>query len=63
MPNSAAFSAADFATAATLQIMGGMGFTHEHDVHLYVKRMEMLAHSFGAPGLWLERLLELPEPV
>ena len=57
-----AVAAADFATATTLQIMGGMGFTHEHDVHLYVKRMELLSHTFGAPGLWLARLLELPEP-
>jgi alkylation response protein AidB-like acyl-CoA dehydrogenase len=57
-----AAAAADFATAATLQIMGGMGFTHEHDVHLYVKRMELLSHTFGVPGLWLTRLLELPEP-
>lgn len=56
-----AASAADFATAATLQIMGGMGFTHEHDVHLYVKRTELLVHAFGTPGLWLERLLQLPE--
>ena len=58
-----AAAAADFATAATLQIMGGMGFTHEHDVHLYVKRMELLSHMLGAPAAWLERLLELPEPV
>jgi alkylation response protein AidB-like acyl-CoA dehydrogenase len=57
-----AAAAADFATAATLQIMGGMGFTHEHDVHLYVKRMELLSHTFGVPSLWLERLLALPEP-
>ena len=57
-----AAAAADFATAATLQIMGGMGFTHEHDVHLYVKRMEMLSHTFGVPSLWLDRLLDLPEP-
>jgi alkylation response protein AidB-like acyl-CoA dehydrogenase len=58
-----AAAAADFATAATLQIMGGMGFTHEHDVHLYVKRMELLSHTLGTPAAWLERLLELPEPV
>ncbi len=58
-----AAAAAEFATGATLQIMGGMGFTHEHDVHLYVKRMELLSHTFGMPGLWLDRLLELPEPV
>jgi alkylation response protein AidB-like acyl-CoA dehydrogenase len=57
-----AASAADFATAATLQIMGGMGFTHEHNVHLYIKRMEMLSHTFGVPGTWLDRLLDLPEP-
>jgi alkylation response protein AidB-like acyl-CoA dehydrogenase len=58
-----ASAAAEFATGATLQVMGGMGFTHEHDVHLYVKRMDLLSFAFGAPTLWLSRLLDLPEPV
>jgi alkylation response protein AidB-like acyl-CoA dehydrogenase len=58
-----ASAAAEFATSATLQVMGGMGFTHEHDVHLYVKRMDLLSFAFGAPTLWLSRLLELPEAV
>jgi alkylation response protein AidB-like acyl-CoA dehydrogenase len=58
-----AAAAAEFATGATLQIFGGMGFTHEHDVQLYVKRTAVLSRVLGLPGQWLQRLLELPEPV
>jgi alkylation response protein AidB-like acyl-CoA dehydrogenase len=58
-----AASAAEYATGATLQILGGMGFTHEHDVHLYLKRGELLARVLGLPGMWLDRLLRLPAPV
>jgi alkylation response protein AidB-like acyl-CoA dehydrogenase len=57
-----AAQAAEFATGATLQVMGGMGFTHEHDVHLYVKRAELWSHAFGGIGAQLQRLLDLPEP-
>jgi alkylation response protein AidB-like acyl-CoA dehydrogenase len=60
---STAAAAAEFSTAATLQILGGMGFTHEHDVHLYVKRALLLAHAFGDTAGALRRVLTLPEPV
>lgn len=60
---STAAHAAELATAATLQILGGMGFTHEHDVHLFVKRAALLGHTLGdVPGV-LRRMLTLPEPV
>jgi alkylation response protein AidB-like acyl-CoA dehydrogenase len=59
----AAAAAADLGTATTLQVLGGMGFTHEHDVHLYIKRAALLAHAFGESATWLARVLELPEAV
>jgi len=34
-------------TASTLQVHGGIGFTWEHDVHLYLKRAHLDALSFG----------------
>jgi len=58
-----AAAAAVDATGATLQILGGMGFTHEHDVHLYLKRAELLGRVLGLPAMWLDRLLRLPGPV
>jgi alkylation response protein AidB-like acyl-CoA dehydrogenase len=57
-----AASAAEFATATTVQVLGGMGFTHEHDAHLYVKRAMLWAQSFGGTSTQLARLLDLPEP-
>ncbi len=48
-------------TATTVQVLGGMGFTHEHDVHLYVKRAIVLAQTLGGTSTQLSRLLDLPE--
>ena len=45
-----ATAAAESSTAATIQVLGGMGFTYEHDAHLYVKRARLLAQLFGAPS-------------
>ncbi len=30
-----------------LQVHGGIGFTWEHDLHLFLKRAEANAHAFG----------------
>ena len=57
----AAAAAAEFATATTVQVLGGMGFTHEHDAHLYVKRAILLAQTLGGASTQLSRLLDLPE--
>jgi alkylation response protein AidB-like acyl-CoA dehydrogenase len=57
-----AAGAAETATGATVQVLGGMGFTHEHDVHLYLKRAEIWALVFGPASVRLARLLDLPEP-
>ena len=33
--------------AAALQVHGGIGFTWEHDLHLFLKRAEANAHAYG----------------
>lgn len=58
-----AAAAAEFATAATVQVLGGMGFTHEHDAHLYAKKVTLLAQVFADVPTALHRLLALPEAV
>jgi alkylation response protein AidB-like acyl-CoA dehydrogenase len=42
-----------------LQVHGGMGFTFEHDVHLYLKRAHILDHLFGSRASHLDELLLL----
>jgi alkylation response protein AidB-like acyl-CoA dehydrogenase len=42
-----------------LQVHGGMGYTFEHDVHLYLKRAHMLDHLFGSHATHLDKLLVL----
>ena len=32
---------------SSLQVHGGIGFTWEHDLHLFLKRAEANAHAFG----------------
>ncbi len=58
-----AADAAGSAAAATIQILGGMGFTHEHDAHLYMKRALLWSHVLGGTPALLTRLLDLPEPL
>jgi alkylation response protein AidB-like acyl-CoA dehydrogenase len=48
--NSAKAYASDAAVnvaRAALQVHGGIGFTWEHDLHLFLKRAEANAHAFG----------------
>ncbi len=52
--STAAYSAKAYAsdaavnvTRAALQLHGGIGFTWEHDLHLFLKRAEAGAHAFG----------------
>jgi alkylation response protein AidB-like acyl-CoA dehydrogenase len=35
---------------SALQVHGGIGFTWEHDLHLFLKRAEANAHAFGDAG-------------
>jgi alkylation response protein AidB-like acyl-CoA dehydrogenase len=58
-----AADAAEHATAAAIQILGGMGFTFEHDANLYAKRAFVLSHLFGGRSQQLTRLLDLPAAV
>lgn len=53
-------SDAFFHTAGeAIQLHGGIGFTWEHDAHLYFKRAQSSRHLFGAPDRHRERLAAL----
>jgi len=43
----------------TIQLHGGIGFTWEHDAHLYYKRLLSLQQMLGHPSLHLEELARL----
>jgi alkylation response protein AidB-like acyl-CoA dehydrogenase len=49
----------DFAARQNIQIHGGIGFTWEHDAHLYLKRARADALLFDAPVYHRARLGEL----
>ena len=42
-----------------MTLLGGVGFTWEHDVHLYWRRAISLAALAGSEELWAQRLGEL----
>jgi acyl-CoA dehydrogenase len=48
--------AATSVTADTIQLHGGIGFTWEHDAHLYFKRARSNEELLGRPSLHVERL-------
>src|SRR6202034_2275776 len=58
----AAADAAERNAAATVQVLGGMGFTFEHDANLYVKRAFLLGQLLGPVRPTLRRLVLLPGP-
>jgi hypothetical protein len=58
-----ATDAAEKNAAATVQILGGMGFTFEHDANLYAKRAYLIGHMFGDTRDALSRLIELPPAI
>jgi alkylation response protein AidB-like acyl-CoA dehydrogenase len=45
-----------FVTAETIQLHGGIGFTWEHDAHLYFRRARADALMLGGTAHWRERL-------
>lgn len=45
--------------AAALQVHGGIGFTWEHDLHLYLRRAKVNEMLYGAPAEHYERLVTL----
>jgi len=42
-----------------IQVHGGIGFTWEHDMHLYYRRAKWLELFLGDAGLWRERVASL----
>lgn len=48
--------------ASALQVHGGIGFTWEHDLHLYLKRAQLDQVSFGDAAFHRERLATLLRP-
>jgi alkylation response protein AidB-like acyl-CoA dehydrogenase len=55
----AGIGAARFATAEGIQVHGGIGFTYEHDMHLYYRRAKWDELFFGDESIWRERVAEL----
>ena len=51
--------AADRVLKSALQIHGGMGFTWECDVHLYLKRVQLDRVSFGSAAWHRDRVAEI----
>ena len=51
--------AADRVLGSTLQVHGGIGFTWECDVHLYLKRVQLDRVSFGTAAFHRDRLAAL----
>lgn len=43
-------------TGNVIQVHGGIGFTWEHDAHLYYKRASAAHHLLGTPAMWRRRL-------
>ena len=56
-----AFAADDLYTvgASAVQVHGGIGFTWEHDIHLFYKRLLTLQHTAGGSTDQLEELAHL----
>jgi alkylation response protein AidB-like acyl-CoA dehydrogenase len=45
--------------ASGLQVHGGIGFTWEHDLHLYLKRSQLDQVSFGDAAHHRERIARI----
>jgi alkylation response protein AidB-like acyl-CoA dehydrogenase len=48
--------------ASGLQVHGGIGFTWEHDLHLFLKRSQLDQMAFGDAGLHRQRLARILRP-
>ncbi|HEX9776312.1 MAG TPA: acyl-CoA dehydrogenase family protein [Actinomycetota bacterium] len=46
-------------TAGAIQVHGGIGFTWEHDAHLFFKRVKLAANAFGDATFHRERIARL----
>jgi alkylation response protein AidB-like acyl-CoA dehydrogenase len=47
------------ASASALQVLGGAGFSWEHDIHLYIKRAKGNEVAFGDPVYHREQIMRL----
>ena len=56
---SKACDAARDATAAMIQYHGGIGYTWEHDAHLFFKRAKRVEYEYGDPAEHRERIARL----
>jgi alkylation response protein AidB-like acyl-CoA dehydrogenase len=45
--------------ATAIQVFGGIGYTWEHDIHLFYKRLLTLQHTDGGTTSNLEELAHL----
>jgi len=52
-------TSATHAAKANIQIHGGLGYTWEHDAHLFLKRAKASEHLFGSPSDARARVAEL----
>ena len=43
---------------SALTVHGAIGYTWEHDLHLYYKRAKLDEQLFGSPGLWNDRIAD-----
>ena len=59
MAKAYASDAARRVTASALQVLGGIGFTWEHDLHFFLKRAQAGAHLLGDPRSQRDRVAEL----
>jgi len=59
MAKARASDAAWRVTNDALQVLGGIGFTWEHDLHFLLKRARADARLFGTPGQHKERVAAL----
>ncbi|MEM9255398.1 MAG: acyl-CoA dehydrogenase family protein [Pseudomonadota bacterium] len=57
-----AIEAAQLNANTAVQIHGGMGYTQEMDIHLFVKRAQILASLFGGERFHLRQLLDQGRP-
>jgi len=55
----AATEAARLCTSEAIQLHGGVGFTWEYDLHLFLRRAQGSSQRFGPVGWWRERVAEL----
>src|SRR5205085_12091084 len=56
---SIAFDAAADAAKECIQILGGIGFTWEHDAHLYLKRAMSVRQLVGPTSAWRQRVARM----